>query len=78
MDRSSLPRYLVGSSEAWKQQATCHSKGLPGKGRCSGSLALVFFPHQESSKWTEGALQMGAPRPHPRADQGPQLHANFT
>lgn len=43
MDRFSFPRYLAGSSEARKQRATCHGKGLPVKGRCCGSLALVFF-----------------------------------
>lgn len=78
MDHSSFPRYLVGSSEAWKQRATCHGKGLPVKGQCYGSLALVFFPYQESSKWTQGALQMEPRSPHPRANQGPQLHAHFT
>lgn len=71
MDRSSFPRYLVGSSEARKQRATCHGKGLPVKGRCYGSLALVFLPYQKSSKWTQGALQMGPAPPTPGLIKGP-------
>lgn len=82
MDRSSFPRYLVGSSEAPTSEG--EAAGHVARQGASGERAVLWQPgpgvlsYQESSKWTQGALRMGPRSPQPRATQGPQLQAHFT
>lgn len=70
MDRSSFPRYLVGS-EARKQRATWHGKGLPVKGRCYGSLALVFFLTRKAPSGPRVPCGWGPAPPSPELLKGP-------